>query len=160
MSIKALFLDRDDTILKDPGYNISTIEIISECIPVLLAAQEKNYMLVVISNQSGIGRGYFSSEDVIRFHERMSQDFLRRGVAINHFYFCPHKPEDHCACRKPQTGLIDQAAKELDIDLTHSLMIGDRDTDRKLAEKLHLPYFHTPESGWKRLMQFLQVGQI
>lgn len=128
---KAIFLDRDGTInvdvdyLHEPGKLVfidGTIEALS-----LLKAQ--GYKLIVISNQSGIGRGYFEARDVELLHEYMNRILQKHNAEIDAFYYCPHVEQDGCTCRKPRTGLIDRAVAEWDIDLSCSYMVGDKETD-------------------------------
>lgn len=128
---KAIFLDRDGTINVDVDYlhNIDKLEFIDGAIEALALLKMQGYRLIVISNQSGIGRGYFEARDVELLHAYMNHILQKYNAAIDAFYYCPHVEQDMCSCRKPQTGLLDQAAKEWDIDLSRSYMVGDREAD-------------------------------
>ncbi len=131
---KAVFLDKDGTLIEDVPYNVDPdkIKFTRGCESGLQLLQSKGYKLIVISNQSGIARGYFTEEDILRVKETISQMAAEFGVKFTGFYFCPHHPEGtieqytvRCNCRKPQPGLILQAATDYDIDLAHSWFIGD-----------------------------------
>jgi len=87
------------------------------------------YALVVVTNQSGIGRGYYTLEQFDELCRFMLSEFEKEGVKIEKIYFCPHAPEADCLCRKPKPGMLLNAANELNIDLAHSIMIGDKDSD-------------------------------
>lgn len=135
---KAVFLDRDGTIIEDKNYicNCSEVVFLPNVIKTLRLFQEKNYLLIVISNQSGVGRGYFSECDVEKINKYINLELSKFGVHILQFYYCPHywrgQREMHnkmCSCRKPSPGLIMQAAHEHNIDLYNSYMFGDKESD-------------------------------
>ncbi|MEI6423357.1 MAG: HAD family hydrolase [Lentisphaerota bacterium] len=128
---KAVFLDRDGTIMFDPGYisDPGKVEIFGEAAEALKALKKAGYLLVIITNQSGIGRGYFSAEDLEKVNMRMRALFEERGVCFDAIYACPHVDENKCTCRKPQPGLIFKAAREHDIDISVSYMVGNSRSD-------------------------------
>lgn len=128
---KAVFLDRDGTINVDVDYLHEThrLAFIDGTFEALALLKEQGYRLIVISNQSGIGRGYYGALEVEQLHEYMNAILTRYNAAIDAFYYCPHVEQDRCACRKPQTGLIERAVAEWDIDLARSYMVGDKETD-------------------------------
>ncbi len=128
---KAIFLDRDGTINVDVGYLHETdkLEFVDQTFEALALLRAHGYRLIVISNQSGIGRGYFGAQDVERLHAHMNGILQEHGAAIDAFYYCPHLEQDGCACRKPQPGLIRRAAAEWGIDLRCSYMVGDNEKD-------------------------------
>lgn len=97
----------------------------------LRALREAGYRVIVVTNQSGIGRGYFDIETLGRVNARLRDELRREGADYDALYYCPHTPEDACECRKPKPGLLLRAASELDIDLTASYTLGDRDLDVK-----------------------------
>ena len=134
-----VFLDRDGTINKEVNYlhEIKDFEFEDGCIEGLRLLQEKGYGLVIITNQSGIARGYYSMEDTIIVHNYMTNMLSNHGVWISHIYICPHGPEDHCSCRKPKPGLFLRAARELDIDTENSYVVGDRMRDLAPAAVIH-----------------------
>jgi len=126
---KAVFLDRDGTLNEDPGYlsDPDQVRLLSGVPEALRKLKESGFMLIVISNQSGVGRGLVPLETLNEIHSRMNQLILQNGGApIDRFYYCPHRPEDLCECRKPKPTLVQDAAKENEIDLSQSYMIGDR----------------------------------
>ena len=129
----ALFLDRDGVINIDHGYvfEAEKLQFLEDLGPSLKKLSSK-YHLIVITNQSGIARDYFSYEDVEKFHKylnhKLKSDF---GVEINAFYVCPHHPKysGECDCRKPKTAMLEQANKDFKIDLNSSVMVGDKESD-------------------------------
>ncbi|BCX80020.1 D-glycero-beta-D-manno-heptose 1,7-bisphosphate 7-phosphatase [Campylobacter sp. 19-13652] len=127
----ALFLDRDGVINKDLGY-VSKIEDFCFCDGIFEALAEfaaAGYMLVVVTNQSGIGRGYYSLSDFNVLNEYMLDSFCQNGVKIEKVYYCPHSPDEACQCRKPAAGMLLAAQNELNIDMAKSVMIGDKQSD-------------------------------
>lgn len=139
---RAVFLDRDGTVNVDVGYlhekeKLRFIEGVPEALSMFKAM---GYKLIVISNQSGIGRGYFGKEDVETLHHYINEMLMARNARIDAFYYCPHTQEDHCVCRKPQTGLFDRAARDWDIDMGASYMVGDKESDIIAAHKLGCGY--------------------
>jgi len=127
---RALFLDRDGTLIVDVGYpkDPAQVELISGAAGVLRELQGE-WALVVVSNQSGIGRGMITDAQAAAVHERFVATFAAAGVRFAGFYYCPHAPEAACACRKPAPGLLVDAARELELDLARSIMIGDKPSD-------------------------------
>ncbi|NUN08100.1 MAG: HAD family hydrolase [Ignavibacteriaceae bacterium] len=132
----ALFLDRDGTLNEDTGYlkDPDGLIVYEGAGKALARIKDKfNYKLIVISNQSGVARGYMSLEDVTKINERLNSELLRDGVAIDKFYVCPHHPEFSSAndtdCRKPSPQMVFSAAEEYNIDLSKSYFIGDKDID-------------------------------
>lgn len=139
---KALFLDRDGIINIDHGYvyKQSEFEFVSGIFDVCQYAIQKDYVIIVITNQSGIGRGKYSSLAFTQLTTWMIAEFAKQDVKITDVYFCPHHPTAglgdyriECQCRKPAPGMILQAAKEHQIDLTKSLFIGDKISDMQAA---------------------------
>ena len=125
-----MFLDRDGTLIVDVGYpkDPAQVELIPGAADTLRALQ-RDWLLVVISNQSGIGRGLITPEQANAVHDAFVGAFMREGVAFAGFYYCPHAPDARCACRKPAPGLILDAADDLQIDLGKSAVIGDKASD-------------------------------
>jgi histidinol-phosphate phosphatase family protein len=141
--IKALFIDRDGTINYDAGYShsIADLKLYPDAIATIKKYRKQGYLIVVITNQSGIGRGYFTEAHMKKFNAEINRRLVKAGTKVDAFYWCPHTPEDHCNCRKPNTGMVKKAAKELGIDIKQSLVIGDNDeTDGGLARKLKMKY--------------------
>lgn len=130
MPRRALFLDRDGTLIVDVGYprDPALVEVIPGAAEALRELQ-LDRALVVISNQSGIARGKISEVEAAAVHERFVALFADAGVTFAGFYYCPHGPDDGCRCRKPAPGLLEDAARELGLDLARSAMIGDKPSD-------------------------------
>ena len=130
---KAVFLDRDGTLNVDYDFVHSREgwEWLPHVIPGLARLKAAGYALVVVSNQSGIARGMFDAATVDALHGWVNTQLVPQGAAIDAFYYCPHLPSitGPCACRKPAPGLLLRAAREMDIDLPHSWMVGDRARD-------------------------------
>ncbi|HEY2726774.1 MAG TPA: HAD family hydrolase [Parafilimonas sp.] len=131
---KAVFIDRDGTLIKDIPYNADTalIKLESYAAEMLQSLKRKNFLLIVISNQSGVARGFFSEADVNKMHETIQQKLSAYNIQLDAFYYCPHLTDGtikeysiDCNCRKPKPGLIYKAAKDFDINLNKSWMIGD-----------------------------------
>jgi len=133
---KAFFLDRDGVINVDHGYvaKIEDFTFMDGVFPVLRALSAKGYALIVVTNQSGIGRGYYTEEDFKKLTEWMLHRFDEEEIQIAGVYSCPHSPEADCACRKPAPGMALQAIRELGIDPALSWMIGDKPSDMAAAE--------------------------
>ncbi|MEZ0324683.1 MAG: D-glycero-alpha-D-manno-heptose-1,7-bisphosphate 7-phosphatase [Fimbriimonas sp.] len=136
MSRKAAFFDRDGVLNVDHGYVFKpeqwewqegAKEAIRWC-------NENRYLVVVITNQSGIGRGYYTEKDLEKLHGFIQEDLKNAGARIDAIYHCPHLPEDNCSCRKPLPGMILQAIRDLDLDPARSFLIGDNPTDIEAAQ--------------------------
>ncbi|WP_109080764.1 D-glycero-beta-D-manno-heptose 1,7-bisphosphate 7-phosphatase [Aggregatibacter aphrophilus] len=135
---KAVFLDRDGTLNIDYGYvhKIDDFHFIEGSIEALKKLKEMGYLLVLVTNQSGIARGYFTEQEFLQLTEWMDWSLADRGVDLDGIYYCPHHPEaklaefkQDCDCRKPKSGMLLQAIEELNIDPARSIMIGDKIED-------------------------------
>ncbi len=130
---KALFLDRDGVINieKDYLYKIEDFEFIDGVFEACRYMQDLGYIIVVITNQSGISRGKYSEDDFAHLTSWMLEKFKCEDIYISHVYHCPHHPDfsGACECRKPNPGMIQQAAKEHNIDLSKSILVGDKNSD-------------------------------
>lgn len=135
---KAAFLDRDGVINIDKDYvcQIEDFEFKDGIFELLLYLQSEGYKLIVITNQSGIGRGYYSEEDFLTLSAWMKQKLEENGVVIEKIYHCPHDPEIRCGCRKPDSGMFEKAIEEFCIDTKNSLVIGDKKSDLDAATKV------------------------
>jgi histidinol-phosphate phosphatase family protein len=132
-----VFLDRDGTLVRDLGYThrIEDYELLPGVASGLRRILDAGFRLAVITNQSGIGRGYYSAEQYAAFQAHLASDLARQGVPIEASYFCPHRPEAECECRKPRPALLHRAERELGADLARSWVIGDSTVDVELAQR-------------------------
>jgi D-glycero-D-manno-heptose 1,7-bisphosphate phosphatase len=135
MKSKALFLDRDGVINIDHGYvsKIENFEFSEGIFDFLHLFIEKGYKLFIVTNQSGIGRGYYSQEDFDTLTVWMLEEFKKQNIHIESVHHCSHAPEELCICRKPETGMVDEILALHNIDLNDSYMIGDKQSDIDLA---------------------------
>jgi D-glycero-D-manno-heptose 1,7-bisphosphate phosphatase len=139
---KALFLDRDGIINVDHGYvyQKENFEFVDGIFELCFEASNKGFMLIVITNQSGIGRGKYTVTQFKELTDWMKDKFAAKNIFIDDVYFCPHHPSKasgvyltECGCRKPEPGLILKAAEKYDIDLKQSVFIGDKGSDMQAA---------------------------
>jgi len=130
-----VFLDRDGTITEEVGYlnHINRFRLLDGVAEAIRRLNEAELPVVVVTNQSGVGRGYFPEELVREVHERMIVELRAKGARLDGVYYCPHVTADACACRKPNTGMLDEAASGLGLDLKKSFVVGDREGDVALA---------------------------
>lgn len=135
MKNKAVFLDRDGTINADKGYlyKIEDFAFLPGVPEALSMLQRAGYLLIVLSNQSGIARGYYTEQDYQKLNAWMLTELKRKGIRIAGSYYCPHHPQAAveryrkvCNCRKPETGMFEAAVRDHDLDLTACYAIGDR----------------------------------
>lgn len=134
----ALFLDRDGVINVDRGYvhRAEDTQFIDGIFDLCRAARQRSYMIIVVTNQAGIGRGYYTEADFWAYTDWLCHVFRGQGGEIDRVYFCPTHPEHGVGaykvdspCRKPRPGMILQAAKDLDVDLGGSILVGDKESD-------------------------------
>ena len=133
MANKAVFLDRDGTINRmlenDYVKTWEEFEFLPGTAEVIRALKAKGYLIIIITNQRGIGKGIMTEEDLQQVHRRMCEELASAGSYIDDIFYCPHNIEDDCSCRKPKPGLLLQAQTKWDIDLERSFLIGDMDSD-------------------------------
>jgi D-glycero-D-manno-heptose 1,7-bisphosphate phosphatase len=143
----AAFLDRDGVLNVDHGYTHKPdqLEWISGAPDAVRMLNNAGYIVIVITNQSGVARGYYNEPAIHKFHTHMQDALRAQGAHIDAFYYCPHHPEGtvkefaiRCHCRKPQTGMLEQAAREWQIDLGRSFLIGDKDDDMAAAATFNI----------------------
>jgi histidinol-phosphate phosphatase family protein len=128
---KAVFLDRDGTIAKDVPYcrRVEDFEILPRVPDAIRLLNQAGYKVVVITNQSGIARGYFTQETLSSIHDKMTAELKKHGAFIDAIYVCPHHPDEGCQCRKPRPTLLTKAATDIGLALDQSYMIGDDPKD-------------------------------
>jgi D-glycero-D-manno-heptose 1,7-bisphosphate phosphatase len=132
-----VFLDRDGTLIRDHGYThkLADYELLPGVQQGLLRMRQGGFSLAVVTNQSGIGRGYYAEADLQAFQAHLFADLARSGIRFERTFFCPHLPEAGCTCRKPAPGLLWRAREELGADLGASWVVGDRASDVELAQR-------------------------
>jgi D-glycero-D-manno-heptose 1,7-bisphosphate phosphatase len=128
-------LDRDGTIIGEQEYlsEPEQVALIPGVAAALRELRQMGYGLVVITNQSGIGRGFFDQAQLQRVHQRLEELLQAEGIYLDGLYVCPHTPEDDCACRKPKLGLLQKAAEDLGFDMANSIVIGDKASDIEMG---------------------------
>jgi D-glycero-D-manno-heptose 1,7-bisphosphate phosphatase len=133
--LKAFFLDRDGVINHDFGYvsSVENFKFIVGIFDMLQRIQEHNYLIFIITNQSGIGRGFFSEDDYLKLTDWMIDEFKKESIYIEKVLYCPHSPHINCQCRKPKSGLIDNLLANYPLNLKESWMVGDKESDLELA---------------------------
>lgn len=161
---KAAFLDRDGTINVDKNYlyKIEEFEYLNGAIENLRLLQEKGFLLIIITNQSGIARGLFTEEEYLRLQKWMVEDLKSKGITITACYYCPHLPTAIipkyrcvCNCRKPGTELFYKAAKDYNIDLNKSVAIGDKTRDLCICKVTDAKGIYL-ENGW----DCISIGEV
>lgn len=140
----AVFLDRDGTLIEEVGYlgHTRRVAIFPYTIDALRALQRAGFALVVITNQAGVAHGYYGEDGVHAVHTHLDERFRAGGVTVDGYYYCPHLKDARvesyrrvCECRKPEPGMVLQAARDLDLDLARSYVIGDRWSDVLVASR-------------------------
>lgn len=141
---KAVFLDRDGTVTEEVGYltSLDMLKLIRGAGAAIKRLNEAGYKVVLVTNQSGVARGYFPESLVNDAHDLLRRKLMEDGARLDGIYYCPHHPTEGktqytivCDCRKPETGLLDRAAKDLAIDLAKSFMVGDKWIDVELGHR-------------------------
>jgi D-glycero-D-manno-heptose 1,7-bisphosphate phosphatase len=136
---RAVFLDRDGTINVEKEYlfRVADFQFIEGAPAAIRRLRDAGFLVIVVTNQSGVARGYFSLEDVEKLHRHLQRELARFGTGIDGFYLCPHHPGfgEECDCRKGSPGMLLQAAEEFGIDLGNSFMIGDKAADIEAGQR-------------------------
>ena len=143
MRRSALFIDRDGTINRDCPYchDVRDLYIYEDAVEIMKEYKNKGFIIIIITNQSGINRGYFTDEQFHVFHNELLKRLKKRDVEVDKTYYCPHRPDENCRCRKPNLGMIEKAMEEFDIDLKSSIIIGDRDDmEGEMGRSLGIKY--------------------
>lgn len=136
MANRAVFLDRDGTMAKDVHYcsDPADFQLFPNTAKAVKLLNEHDFKVIVITNQSGIARGYFTEETLAQIHEKMKGELAKESAWVDAIYYCPHHPDDNCNCRKPKPKLLLQAVKDFDIDLERSFVVGDLQMDVDLGK--------------------------
>lgn len=144
---KALFLDRDGVVNVDHGYvyQREKFEFIEGVFSACKTFYDAGYKIIIVTNQSGIGRGYYTEDDFLALTQWMKAQFSAHNIEITDVYYCPHHPTNalptylkSCECRKPEPGMLLQGIKEHSIDSNRSIMVGDKLSDMQAAQKAHI----------------------
>lgn len=162
--IKAVFLDRDGVINEDKGYikKIKDFKILPGVIKAISLLNKHDFLVICITNQSGIGRGYFNFKELNKLHKYLNEKLKKKNCKIKSYYICPHHPKYaigkykvKCKCRKPRPGLINNAIEFYKIDKKKSFMVGNSQTDKIAAKSAGIRFF------FKRKESFdIQIGRI
>lgn len=163
-----LFIDRDGTLIDEPktDFQIDSLQkLIFEpmVIPALLELKKVGYRFVLVSNQDGLGTDSFPTPTFVEPQEKMLETFASQGITFDEILICPHFEEDHCDCRKPKTGLVQKYIDEKLYNPENSYVIGDRETDRKLAENMGIPclQYHPQDLTWPLIVEkLINKGEI
>jgi len=155
---KCVFLDRDGVLIEDVGYlkNIEDIIIMPNSIEALRILKNKGFLLIIVTNQAGIAKGFFNMDDLTAVHARLLEIYKDAGILIDDLYFCPHHDKGTvepynicCSCRKPKTGMVLKGVEKFNIDTGMSFMVGDKDSDIMLAKNSGLKSFYIRNSMYE-----------
>lgn len=145
MTSRAVFLDRDGTINEEVGYvnHIDRLILLPRVAQAIRLLNETGFKAIVITNQAGVARGYFRESLVHEIHRKIQESLAKEGAHLDGIYYCPHHPDvgsppyrQKCRCRKPDTGMVEEAVKQFQIDCSKSYMVGDRGSDIEFAHKI------------------------
>ncbi len=138
MGNRTVFLDRDGTMAKDVPYcrRPQDFELFPGVAKAIKLLNERGFKVIVITNQSGIARGYFTEETLAEIHEKMAGELAKESAWVDAIYYCPHHPDDGCECRKPKPKMLLEAASELGVDLLHSYVVGDLSMDIEMGKRV------------------------
>jgi D-glycero-D-manno-heptose 1,7-bisphosphate phosphatase len=134
-TIRAVFLDRDGTLIVEKNYlhDPEEVELLPGVVDGLKLLLRHGFALIVVTNQSGVGRGYYSLEAMHAVNKRLGDILKDEGVELDAVYYCPHTPDERCSCRKPELGMLRQAIREKGICLSGSFVVGDKEADISLG---------------------------
>jgi imidazoleglycerol-phosphate dehydratase/histidinol-phosphatase len=168
MSSRVLFIDRDGTLIREPDDHqvdaLDKVALVNGVVPALLQLQRHGFEFVMVSNQDGLGTPSFPSDKFERCHAHMLAIFESQGIVFSESFICPHLPEDRCHCRKPAAGLLTKFLAANAIDLGHSAVIGDRESDMELAQCIGVQGLLLDELGkfentWPGIVESLCFGK-
>ncbi len=165
---KTVFLDRDGTLNVDKGYvsKKEELEFMPGVFETLRKLRKAGYLLVIVTNQSGIARGYYSEADYIKFRDYFLERLFKEGVIIDRTYHCPHHPDDGCSCRKPEPGMLRRAIDELRVSTSQSYIIGDKTSDVLAGKNAGLKTIAVGRGDFKeaepdyKVLSIQQAGKI
>jgi imidazoleglycerol-phosphate dehydratase/histidinol-phosphatase len=159
---KIAFLDRDGTLIIEPADEqvdrLDKIALVPGVIPALLRLREAGYEFAMVTNQDGLGTASFPEADFRRVQDFVLGLFRSQGIDFAHVFVCPHKPADGCSCRKPNPGILGEAARSLNFDRERSFVAGDRETDLEFARNIGVPGYRvdpTDAACWARIVHEL-----
>jgi len=160
--MKALFLDRDGTLFQNTHYLIeySDVSWLPGTLFVLKEMQRKGYLILGVSNQSGIGRGYFTTTQVTTLHNQLIYDLKRFGIYCPEIHFCPHRPDENCICRKPKPHMLYELAKKYNLNLKESIMIGDKPSDVQCGNSAGVQSYQLHPNHFEWMHWWNKVGQF
>jgi histidinol-phosphate phosphatase family protein len=160
---RAVFLDRDGVLTRERQDYVKTpdeLEILPGLEAPLLEIQKRGFRIVIITNQSVIGRGLTTHLEMSKINEKLRRELGRFGCTIDAIYYCPHRPDEECDCRKPNPGLILKASYELGIDTARSWMIGDKDMDLEAAKRAGCRGIKITTNGADLLKAVRQIARV
>ncbi len=140
--IKACFLDRDGVLIEEVNYLSSPdqVNILPESIKALQLLKDNNYKIIVVTNQAGVARGFFTEDSILKVHREIDRQLSEYKLKVDHYYYCPHHPDGSvnkyaitCNCRKPMPGMILKAVHDFNLDLNNSFLVGDKISDLTAA---------------------------
>lgn len=159
-SVRVVFLDRDGVINKNRDDYVKSIQefvFLPNAIKAISKIRELGYMIILVTNQSAVNRGIISLNELNQIHKYMIEELEKNNCKIDKIYFCPHRPDENCECRKPKMGLLKQAIEDFKIDISKSWLIGDSETDIVMAKKAGLKQIQIERNG--DLMRVIKIIQ-
>lgn len=161
---RAVFLDRDGVLTRERPDYVKTpeeLEMLPGIESPLQEIQKRGFRIVIVTNQSVVGRGLTTHDEMSRINEKLRLELARLGCLIDGIYCCPHRPDEGCNCRKPEPGLILKASSELGIDTTRSWMIGDKEIDLEAARRAGCWGIRVPTNGTglKEAVQIIALAE-
>jgi len=160
---KAIFLDRDGVLNKkrnDYVKSIDELEIFPNIGREISKIKNQGFLIIVVTNQSVINRGIITKEKLFEIHSKIQDVLIKDKTSIDKFYFCPHRPDENCKCRKPNPGMILQAINEFSIDVSKSWMVGDSKTDIEAGRKAGCKTIFLDENdSFKKILKIIEYNK-
>ena len=147
---RAVFLDRDGVLTRERPDHVKSpqeLEILPGIEAPLREIRKRGFRIIIVTNQSVVGRGLTTHHEMSKIHDKLRLELERLGCSIDGIYYCPHRPDEGCDCRKPEPGLILRASSELGIDIERSWMIGDKEMDLEAARRAGCQGIRVPTNG-------------